>query len=145
MRNVGIIAVLLVLAAACGGGPTLEETTGILRQDAAVLGRIELARKAAALATDRAGCPAGTARGRYTLTGDLPQGADAAGASSAMAATLASEFHTMGYQEGEGPGSRFGVNVSVLEKRSVGISFTVTLRNRPPNVEISGKTDCLPG
>jgi hypothetical protein len=144
MRFVGVCALVLVLAAACGTGPSLGETTSVLRQDGAVLGRIELARKSTALTTDGSGCQAGAKRSLYTMTGDLPQGIDPAQASAAVTSALASEFHTMGYQEAEGPHAQFGVNVSVLEKQSLGIVFTVTLRTRQPNVEISGKTQCLP-
>ncbi|MFC4591807.1 hypothetical protein [Sphaerisporangium corydalis] len=140
MRHVGLIATVLVLTAACAEGLTLGQTTSILRDDAAVLSRIELDGKTTALTADRSGCPQGTGRSVYTMTGDMPQGAEAA-----VTSTLASEFHTMGYQEAEGPHAQFGVNVSVLRKESLGIVFTVTLRTRKPNVEISGKTDCLPG
>ncbi|WP_405145500.1 hypothetical protein OG589_01710 [Sphaerisporangium sp. NBC_01403] len=144
MRRVGVGALVLVLGTACGGGLTIEETTGILREDAAVLSRIQLDHKATALTDDRSGCGAGTRRSVFTMTGDLPPGADPAQASAALASTLATEFHTMGYQEAEGPHAQFGVNISVLEKQSLGIVFTVAMRNRPPNIDISGKTGCLP-
>ncbi|MEU8266175.1 hypothetical protein AB0B89_03330 [Sphaerisporangium sp. NPDC049002] len=144
MRRVGVCALVLVLGTACGGGLTLAETTGVLREDAAVLSRMDLDHKATAFTDDRSGCEAGTRRSVFTMTGDLPRGADPAAASAALASTVATEFRTMGYQEAEGPHARFGVNVSVLEKQSLGIVFTVTMRTDPPNVDISGKTGCLP-
>ncbi|MEV7965357.1 hypothetical protein AB0O34_05165 [Sphaerisporangium sp. NPDC088356] len=144
MRRAGVCALVLVLGTACAGGLTLEETTGVLRDDAAVLSRMELDHKATAFTDDRSGCEAGARRSVFTMTGDLPLGADPARASTALTSTLATEFRTMGYQEAEGPHAQFGVNVSVLEKQSLGIVFTVAMRTRQPNVDISGKTGCLP-
>ncbi|GAA1522564.1 hypothetical protein GCM10009677_64490 [Sphaerisporangium rubeum] len=139
MRGIGaIVLVLGVVAAGCAGAPGLADTTRILNEDGATLSRIDLAAKHVASAEDAGGCPAGSRRAVYTLTGDLASGGTAAGVVSA----LASEFQRMGYQEGEGPGDRFGVNVSVLEKTSLGITFTVTLRADHPNVEITGRTGC---
>ncbi|MFC4536590.1 hypothetical protein [Sphaerisporangium dianthi] len=142
MRGVVACGLVLVLACACGGAqPSFEEAARFLRDDGAVLSRLSLPGKAVALTRDTAGCPAGAARSVYTLTGDLPQ--DSSGkAPAAVTTILASEFHRMGYQEGESPNERFGVNVSVLKKESLGIVFTVAVRAERPNVEITGTTAC---
>ncbi|WP_248960605.1 hypothetical protein [Sphaerisporangium perillae] len=145
MRSLGVWGLVLALACGCAAEPGFEETAGLLKQDGDVLGRLGLAGKNIAVTDDRSGCAEGTRRGLYTITGDFPQGADPAQAAAAFTSTLAMELHTMGYQDSEGPHAQFGVNVSVLRKESLGIVFTVTVRDRRPNVEISGSTGCLAG
>ncbi|WP_214413401.1 hypothetical protein [Sphaerisporangium fuscum] len=144
MRRLGVVALVVVLAAACGDGMTAEETTAILRQDGTLLSGLDLTGKTAGPGRDASGCPAGTEHGVYTITGDLPPGADPRQGATAVMSALASDFHSMGYQAEEGPGTQFGMNVSVLKKESLGIVFTVTIRPSRPNVEILGKTECLP-
>ncbi|MFC6085543.1 hypothetical protein [Sphaerisporangium aureirubrum] len=142
MRGVGAgVLVLVVTAAGCASGLGFADTARILREDGTTLSRIALTGKNARATEDATGCPAGERRAAYTITGDL--GPDGAATSAAVTSALATEFQRMGYQEGEGPGARFGVNVSVLEKTSLGITFTVTLRADHPNVEIAGRTGCL--
>ncbi|GGL15315.1 hypothetical protein Sme01_70190 [Sphaerisporangium melleum] len=142
MLVTGPLVLLALLACGCGGArPSLEEATRLLRDDGAALSRLALPGKAVTLTRETSGCPAGTARGVYTLTGDLPQDSGAQ-APAAVASTLAAEFHRMGYQEGESPQERFGLNVSVVRKESLGIVFTVALRSERPNVEITGTTAC---
>ncbi|MEO3814190.1 hypothetical protein ABGB17_34765 [Sphaerisporangium sp. B11E5] len=137
MRGV-IVLVLGVAAAGCAAAPGFTDTARILREDGTTLSRIDLTGKHVEAVVNATGCPPGARRAVYTITGDLAPG----GTSAAVTSALATEFQRMGYQEGEGPGARFGVNVSVLEKTSLGITFTVTLRSGRPNVEIAGRTGC---
>jgi hypothetical protein len=78
------------------------------------------------------------------IKGDFPQGSDPAQATAGIVSALGAEFRTMGYEEAGGPQAQFGVNITVMEKDSVGIVFTITIRPSQPNVEILGKTECLP-
>ncbi|GII80482.1 hypothetical protein Sru01_54640 [Sphaerisporangium rufum] len=144
MRRLAIFTLLLAVTAGCGDRPTLSQVTGILREDGAALSRVALDGKSAALSDDRAGCEPGTRRSVYALTGALPATGDRAAATAAVASALAAELHRMGYQEGDNPEPRFGVNVSVVEKRSLGIVFTIAIRDRAPEVQVSGRTGCLP-
>jgi hypothetical protein len=134
------VLVLVVTAAGCAAGLGFADTARILREDGTTLSRIDLTGKKVRAAEDTTGCPPGLRRAVYTITGDL--GPEGSTTSAAVTSALAIEFQRMGYQEGEGPGTRFGVNVSVLEKTSLGITFTVTLRAAHPNVEIAGRTGC---
>ncbi|MDH2430134.1 hypothetical protein [Sphaerisporangium sp. TRM90804] len=141
MRRVGVWVLVVVGGlAGCGAEPAFRDVAGVLNEDGAALSRLTLAGKRVSAVEDRAGCPGGSRRGLYTITGDVPAG----NASSAVVSALATELHTMGYQEAEGPGARFGVKVSVMRKDSLDITFTVALRADRPNVEITGQTGCMP-
>ncbi|MGW4643760.1 hypothetical protein ACWEN6_34935 [Sphaerisporangium sp. NPDC004334] len=142
MRGVLACGLVLLLACACGGAePSFEQAARFLRDDGAALSRLSLPGKTTAFTRETTGCPAGTARSVYRLTGDLPAEPDAH-AMATVTAILASDLHRMGYQEGDSPQERFGVNVSTMKKESLGIVVTVIVRSGRPNVEVTGTTAC---
>ncbi|WP_248960587.1 hypothetical protein [Sphaerisporangium perillae] len=97
---------------------------------------------------DPVGCPDHTSRRTYQVTGDFGK---VDGVTSTEQADLAGPplrvtLRGMGYEPDDSASSvnQSGRSIGVLRKKVPGITFTVIVQSSLPNIEIIGKTDCLP-
>ncbi|WP_433255048.1 hypothetical protein ACQPYK_13960 [Streptosporangium sp. CA-135522] len=157
MRHVaGCALLLLLLAAGCTtGGPTLDEAAGVLAKDAKVLERFHpSANKKVVDNTgkdhdDFASCSnKDTALRYYQVSGDFAESSRSSSVQRAdsFALPLRDELQRAGYELDRGASwVEPGRSIAILRKKDPGITFIVLVQGSQPNVEIVGKTDCLPG
>lgn len=154
MRRVAVCAPVLLLVAACSSGPTLDEAAQAMAKDGTELlasrhmENKQVTDKTGKDGNDSLSCPEDTARRTYQVIGDFGQSnqytptqlADLAGPPLRIA------LRGMGYEPDASASSvnESGRSIGVLRKKGSGITFTVIVQSSSPNIEIIGKTDCLP-
>ncbi|GII80510.1 hypothetical protein Sru01_54920 [Sphaerisporangium rufum] len=106
-----------------------------------------IADRTGAQGDDATGCPAGTVHRIYRVTGDFGKSEKYTVAELADLAgpPLRTAFRGLGYESDKkaSSGDAAARSFAVLRKENLGITFTVTVRLRSPNIEIAGRTDCL--
>ncbi|GAB2484254.1 hypothetical protein GCM10027187_59730 [Streptosporangium sandarakinum] len=154
-RAVGCAALLLLLATACtGGGPSLDEAAEVLAADARKLESLHPAVDKKVVDEtgdgndDFASCSNDdTALRVYQVTGNLKEGTQPIPAEQAdlYGRPLRDKLKEIGYTiDRNSSWAQPGRSVSILRKQDPGITFIVLVQTSQPNVEIIGKTDCLP-
>ncbi|WP_326821216.1 hypothetical protein [Streptosporangium sp. NBC_01756] len=156
-RVVGCALLVVLLAAGCtSGGPTLDEAAQVLAADAKKLeSSYSMAGKKTVDKTgdendDAAGCPGGTATRSYQFSGSFDESGQMTPAEQAERADLASDplqsnLVGLGYEiDRSASWARPGRSSVVLHKKDPGITFILLIQDSAPNIEIIGKTDCLP-
>jgi hypothetical protein len=154
MRRVAVCALMLLLASACSSGPTLDDAARVMAKDGAevvatqYMENKQVTDKTGTDGDDPIGCPHDTARRSYQVTGDFGEAKNHTPAELADLAgpPLRIALRGLGYEADASAttANASGRSIGVLRKKDPGITFTVIVRSAPPNVEIIGKTDCLP-
>lgn len=134
--------------------PTLAEATRVLATDGQAIAD-DLKRKPDEIddrtgVNDPKGCPAGTARRRYTLPKELPITEsiheDLAGYSAFLDKRVRSRgYKRVKYQNRQDQDGR-DIYISVWRKAAAGVTFTVSVWAKDWNTRrgvIAGRTDCL--
>ncbi|MFF0246607.1 hypothetical protein ACWEU6_28140 [Streptosporangium sandarakinum] len=146
---------MLLLATACtGGGPSLDEAAQVLAADAKKLESLHPAVDKKVVDEtgdgndDFASCSNDdTALRVYQVTGNLEEGTQPIPAEQAdlYGRPLRDRLKEIGYTiDRNSSWAQPGRSVLILRKQDPGITFIVLVQTSQPNVEIIGKTDCLP-
>lgn len=154
MRGVAVCTLLLLMVSACSNGPTLDEAAQVMAKDgnelvaSRYMENKQIADKTSKGNDDPVGCPGDTARRTFQATGDFgkvdgstpTELADLAGPAMRIA------LRGMGYEPDASASSanHSGRSIGVLRKKDPGITFTVLVNASSPNIQITGKTECLP-
>lgn len=155
MRHIAGCALILLLAVGCStGGPSLDEAAQILARDAKKLEAFHPAANKTIIdktgrdADDFASCSNNdTALRFYQLSGDFGEGGELTPAKRAdlFGLPLRDELKKIGYEvDRNASWIQAGRSIVTLRKKDPGITFIVLVQASQPNVEIIGKTDCLP-
>ncbi|GLK10227.1 hypothetical protein [Streptosporangium carneum] len=147
---------ILLLSTACTtGGPTLDEAAQVLAQDAKKLEHLYPATNKKVVdqtgtgGSDFASCAKNeTALRSYQLSSDFGSEGRSSPAQrvESFSLLLLDEIKKNGYEmDRNASWARPGRVVSILRKQNPGITFIVLVQESQPNVEVIGKTDCLPG
>ncbi|MEV8630461.1 hypothetical protein AB0395_02280 [Streptosporangium sp. NPDC051023] len=153
MRHaVGCALLILLLATACTtGGPTLDEASEVLAKDTEALKNFPL-RDMKLVEENQRGtgdgptCPEGTRRQTHNIIESFPAGGQTTPAAW-IGAVKPSIHHTLislGYEKNSGASQESPDRVIlVLGKKNPGITFTILLQTSQPNIQVTGKTECL--
>ncbi len=142
---------ILLLATACtSSGPTLDEAAQTLSKDARTLKDYSLENMRLVEENDHVedstACPEGNRRQTYRIVENFPTGGQATPAAwvDAIKPSIHHTLASLGYEKNDGAGrEQPGRVLMVLTKGDLRITFTVLLQTAQPNIQITGKTDCL--
>ncbi|MEU4534616.1 hypothetical protein AB0G15_07105 [Streptosporangium sp. NPDC023825] len=155
MRHIAGCALLLLLVAGCTNShPTLDEAAQVLATDMKKLAAFypttnkKTVDRTGKEKSDFAVCAKDeTALRSYELSSDFSEDSPAPPAQRVESFSLLfmEELKKIGYEvDRESSWARPGRTIGVLHKKDPGITVILIAQDSQPNVEIIGKTDCMP-